>query len=247
MSLSRAQLDRYHDAGHLTVPGVFCATEMDVLVADAQAWADETIAGMDDKQRTWYLEGAGVPRKLDNPVYHRPAFRAAAQDPRLVGMVEQLIGHGVKVQFSQIFFKPPEVGGPKPLHQDNFYFGCDDPDGMVTAWIAMDEATIGNGCLYFGEGSNKGPVFPHMAPPDRPFDLQLTPEDAARHAMTPAPVPRGGVSFHHGNTLHQSSPNRSPAWRRAVAIHYVRNETVFATPALSYDDRAVVPITWPTV
>ena len=237
------QIARYRETGHLTVPDVFTAAEMDALVADAQAWADETIRGLDERQRAWYLEGGGALRKLDNPVFHRPAFRRIAQDPRLVGIVEQLVGRGVKVQFSQIFFKPPEVGGPKPIHQDNFYFGCDDPDGLVTAWIAMDEAAVENGCLYFGEGSNKGPVFPHVAPADKPFDLQLTPEEAARHPMSPALVPKGGVSFHHGNTLHQSSPNRSTRWRRAVAMHYVSNATVFATPALTYDDGVVVQIT----
>ena len=61
--------------------------------------------------------------------------------------------------------------------------------------------------------------------------------------MSPAPVPKGGVSFHHGNTLHRSSDNRSSNWRRACALHYVSNATRFATPALSYDDAVVTRIT----
>lgn len=242
MSLTPQQIALYREAGHLTVPGVLSDAETDALIADARAWTEETVAGMGEAQRVWYLEGGGAPRKLDNPVFHRPAFRAIAGHPALLAQVEQLIGRGVTVPFSQIFFKPPEVGGPKPVHQDNFYFGCDDPDGMVTAWIALDEATVENGCLFFGEGSNRGPIHPHVAPPGRPFDLQLTPDEAARHPMTPAPVPKGGVSFHHGNTLHQSSDNRSKRWRRAVAIHYVRNDVTFATPALAYDDAVVVRI-----
>ena len=44
---------------------------------------------------------------------------------------------------------------------------------MVTAWIALDDATLENGCLYFGEGSNLGPVYAHVAPADEPFNLQL--------------------------------------------------------------------------
>ena len=242
MSLSEQQISTYRETGHLTVPAIFTAAEADTLIADAQAWADATIAGMSEAERAWYLERGGVPRKLDNPVFHRPAYRRIAGHPALLACVEQLIGQGVRVPFSQIFFKPPEVGGPKPVHQDNFYFGCDDPDGMVTAWIAMDEATVENGCLFFGEGTNRGPIYPHVAPPGRPFDLQLTPEEAARHPMTPAPVPKGGVSFHHGNTLHQSSDNRSPRWRRAVAIHYVRNDVRFANPALTYDESLIVRI-----
>ena len=246
MTLNPEQIAAFWRTGHLTVPGVFGAAEMDRAIADAHAWVEEFLAGMSEAERAWYLEraapGGPAVRKMDNPVHHRPAFRALAQAPQLVAMAEQLIGPGLRVPFSQIFFKPPEVGGPKPVHQDNFYFGCDAINGMVTAWVAMDEATVENGCLYFGEGTNLGPVYPHVAPPDKPFDLQLTAEEAARHPMTPAPVPKGGVSFHHGNTLHQSSNNRSAKWRRAVAVHFVNRETRFSNPALAYDGAVVVQI-----
>jgi phytanoyl-CoA hydroxylase len=139
------------------------------------------------------------------------------------------------VYFSQVFFKAPEGGGPKPAHQDNFYFGPTDPEGLVTAWIAIDDATPENGCLFFGEGSNRGPVLRHFAPPEEPYNLQIPAAVLAAQAMTAAPVGRGGVSLHHGNTLHQSGPNHSPRWRRACALHYVRNDVEFATPALPYD------------
>jgi ectoine hydroxylase-related dioxygenase (phytanoyl-CoA dioxygenase family) len=83
-------------------------------------------------------------------------------------------------------------------------------------------------------------VVPHVAPPGEPFNL-LIPEDVAvRQAMTPAPVPKGGVSFHHGNTYHQSGRNTSSRWRRAVAFHYGSHATRFVTPALRYDDTVFV-------
>jgi ectoine hydroxylase-related dioxygenase (phytanoyl-CoA dioxygenase family) len=46
---------------------------------------------------------------------------------------------------------------------------------------------------------------------------------------------KGGVSFHHGNTFHQSAPNLSTRWRRACALHYVNHRTFFEKPALPYD------------
>jgi ectoine hydroxylase-related dioxygenase (phytanoyl-CoA dioxygenase family) len=148
----------------------------------------------------------------------------------------------VSVYFSQIFFKPPEGGGPKPAHQDNFYFGPNDPDGLVTAWVALDDATLENGCLYFGEGSNLGPVYAHEAPADEPFNLQLPDAILQRQPMVPAPVPRGGVSFHHGNTFHQSAANLSTHWRRACALHYVNAGTRFVQPALPYDHSLMLRI-----
>jgi phytanoyl-CoA hydroxylase len=237
--LTDAQIAQYRRAGHLTVPGVFTPAETDAAIADIERWGEEFVAGLPAEQRAWYIDGGvkarTVLRKLDDPAYFRPAIRRLASDARLVGLVESLIGKGVAVCFSQVFFKPPEGGGPKPMHQDNFYFGPNDRDGMVTAWVALDDATEENGCMAFGEGSNQGPVLAHVAPLGEPFNLQVPPEIAATIAMTPAPVPKGGVSFHHGNTLHQSGRNLSPRWRRACALHYVSHRTVFATPALTYD------------
>ena len=64
-----------------------------------------------------------------------------------------------------------------------------------------------------------------------------------KQPMRPAPVRKGGVSFHHGNTFHQSGPNHSTRWRRACALHYVRNGVEFATPALPYDHSLKLRIT----
>ena len=229
----------YRHQGHLTVNGVFGGEEVDAVVRDIEQWGGAFLAELPQDQRAWYLDGGvksrAVLRKLDNPHAHREAVKRLALDARLVRHVESILGTGVSVYFSQIFFKPPEGGGPKPAHQDNFYFGPTDIEGIVTAWIAFDDATLENGCLYFGDGTNLGPVYRHFAPEDEPFNLQLPATILDKQPMTPAPVKKGGVSFHHGNTFHQSGPNHSTKWRRACALHYVRNDVEFATPALPYD------------
>jgi len=243
--LSDQQLAQYREAGHLTVEDLFSADEIDVALRDVDDWSREFLAALSEEQRAWYLErGTSEPRlrKLDNPVFARSVFRQLASHPRLTKCVEQLIGPGLRVWFSQVFMKPPGGGGPKPVHQDNFYFGPNDLDGVITAWLALDDATTENGCLYYAEGSNHGPVLDHVAPDGEPFNLQIPAEVASRYEMTPAPVMSGGISFHHGNTLHQSSDNHSNRSRRAVAFHYVNAKTDFANPALKYDLDVIVKI-----
>jgi phytanoyl-CoA hydroxylase len=239
MTLSESDRAMYRHLGHLTVPGVFTAAQVDAVIEDIQTWGEEFLADLPACERAWYVDGGvtarTVLRKLDNPHHHRDAVRRIAAHPPLVELVESLIGPGVSVYFSQIFFKPPEGGGPKPAHQDNFYFGPNDLEGVVTAWIALDDSTLENGCLYFGEGTQHGPVYGHVAPADEPYNLQLPAEILQRQPMMPAPVMRGGVSFHHGNTFHQSGPNRSTRGRRACALHYVNAHTFFENPALPYD------------
>lgn len=245
--LEESQLKQFEEKGHLTVPAVFTAQEIEEAREDVQSWSEEFMRELNEEEKNWYLEDAsdeeGPLRKLDLPVFQREVFRKLAQKKVLVKMVEQLIGDGVTIIFSQIFLKPPEKGGPKPIHQDNHYFGPDDTDAMVTAWIALDDATTENGCLYYGDGSHKETVLEHVAPPDEPFNLQVPESVASRYAMTPAPVPRGGVSFHHGNTLHQSGANESSLPRRALACHYLRNDARLATPALPYDSATFIKVT----
>lgn len=240
-------LAEYRAKGHLTVPGVFTAEEMDAVIADIERWGEEFLAHIAPAERRWYLDGGvkarEVLRKLDNPHFHRASVQRLARDPRLVALVEEAIGRGVSVYFSQIFFKAPEGGGPKPQHQDNFYFGPRDPEGLITAWVALDEATPENGCLYFGEGTQRAPLLHHLAPPEEPFNLQVVAAEMAGVVMTSAPVPKGGVSFHHGGVLHQSGANHSRRWRRACALHYVANGNAFVRPALPYDDKLFLRIT----
>ena len=237
--LTPAQVESFRRDGQLIVPDLFGAELIDRAKADLAQWDAEFRATLTDEQRQWYLEDPADPtspfRKLDNPVFHRNAFRELAITPALVEAVEQLIGAGVSVVFSQIFCKAPEVGGPKPVHQDNFYFVPSDTDALLTTWIALDEATEENGCLHYGLGSHREPVLEHAAPEDAPFNLQVPAVVAKKYPMTPAPVPRGGVSIHHGNTLHQSSANRSAQPRRAVTFHFLRNDAELVDPALKYD------------
>src|SRR4051795_6847234 len=101
----------YRHQGRLTVNGVFAAAEMDALVADIEAWVETFLAALPKEQRAWYIDGGvqakTVLRKRDNPHAHRPAVQALARDARLVTLVEQFLGAGVSVYFSQIFFKAP--------------------------------------------------------------------------------------------------------------------------------------------
>ncbi len=243
--LNDTQWAAYHEAGHVTVPNVFSADEIDAAIADVAAWSAEFLESLSPEKRQWFLEqGSEQPllRKLDNPVYHRDAFRSLASSPKLLSIVRQVLGGSGCVFFSQIFLEPPEHGGPKPIHQDNFYFGPDSLDATLTVWVALDEATIENGCLYYGDGSHQHDVIPHWAPDDEPFNLQASSEITELFPMTPAPVPRGGVSFHHGNTLHQSSANRSQHPRRALAMHFLRDGAELIQPALPYDDSVRVEL-----
>ena len=82
--LSDEQLAAYTRAGHLTVPGVFRAGEMQEAIGDIERWGEEFLGALPAEQRAWYVEGGtkakDVLRKLDNPHFHRPAIQRLARD-----------------------------------------------------------------------------------------------------------------------------------------------------------------------
>ena len=245
MVLLDSQLTEYNAQGHLTINDFYSSEIVAKITDDINQWAAETRASLSPEDERWYLEqdvpdGVSLFRKLDNPIYNRPLLRKLLVTPRLLAIAEQLIGTNLSVFFSQVFMKPAKHGGPKPVHQDNFYFGPADEDRVLTVWVAIDDATTENGCLYYGDGSHKTGVHQHVAPAGEPFNLMVPADIAVNFPMTAAPVNAGGLSLHHGSTFHQSSENTSDLPRRALAMHFIPQDMPLVSPGLDYDLSVVV-------
>ena len=70
-------------------------------------------------------------------------------------MVGQLIGPDIALWNMSFFAKPALNGKKTPMHQDGEYWPI-VPLATCTVWIAIDEATVENGCLRYIPGSHKG-------------------------------------------------------------------------------------------
>lgn len=152
-----------------------------------------------------------------------PYFQDIARTPRLLSLARGLLGPRVKVFRDQALFKPPG-GQAKPPHQDQSYFRVQPIDALVTAWIALDDATLDNGCMCYVAGSHRHGIFPVAQDPNRPVHHIPQTGDLDLPAPTPVPLPAGSVIFHHGCTLHHSDENRSDRWRKAIIFHYSTSE-----------------------
>ena len=114
------------------------------------------------------------------------------------------------------------------LPQDNWYFGVSSSDDVITAWISVDDAVEENGALRYIDAAHKRGLVPHaVTNPAEPFNVNALESEFDRSREVVAPVPQGGVLFHHGAALHASSANRTPTHRRAYAIHYVAVDCQF--------------------
>lgn len=244
-SLNWSELEEFRKTGHVTRQNLFTRSTIQSALDDLTAWSRKFVDSLSSQDEQWFLERGNpdgkVLRKLDHPAFLREPFRKLATHTCLKPLIQQLLGSPCHLFFSQVFMKPPEGGSPKPTHQDNFYFGPDNLDATLSVWIALDSATLTNGCLHYCN-QHQSEVLPHFAPEDEPYNLQIDPAHVARLELTPAPIESGGVSFHHGNTPHFSAANHSTESRRAVAFHYMRNDANLINSGLKYDSSMRIDI-----
>ncbi len=153
-----------------------------------------------------------------------PIYREFAQHPKMLDIVRGLIGSRIKVFRDQMLLKPPD-GQAKPMHQDQSYFRVQPENELVTAWIALDAATVENGCMEYVPQSHRHGIFPVVPDPERP--VHHVP-DTTPHKFPDAvacPVPTGSIIFHHGCTLHRSADNQTSSWRRALIYHFATSDS----------------------
>jgi ectoine hydroxylase-related dioxygenase (phytanoyl-CoA dioxygenase family) len=143
--------------------------------------------------------------------------------PAILDAVEALIGPDILVYTSTWFIKEPGSPAIAAWHQDATYFGL-RPYVHVTAWLALTDATAGNGCMEFLPGSHQRGQLPHQAgvvasSVNRAGQAVVVEIDDA--PAVHAPLRAGEFSLHHTLCLHRSQPNRSAGRRIGLAISYV--------------------------
>lgn len=160
-----------------------------------------------------------------------PAFHDLLWNPRFVVPASQLLRGPVRFWHDQLFCKPPHHGGVVAWHQDYSYWTRTTPMAHLTCWIALDDATIENGCLQYVPGSHRWSLLPitGLAGGMEAIRSVLTPEQQAEFKPVAIEIRKGEASFHHPLMVHGSSENRSDRPRRGAVINVVRDGVRSAT------------------
>ena len=143
--------------------------------------------------------------------------------PSMIDVLTEIIGPDVKCMQSMLFIKSTGKPG-QAWHQDEDFIPTRDRS-LAGGWIAMDDATIENGCLWVIPGSHKpGLLWPLEVQEDARFDCT---DEAAGFPYTdddaiPVEVKAGSIVFFNGYLLHRSFPNRAQSgYRRVLVNHYM--------------------------
>jgi len=156
------------------------------------------------------------------------AMKRYVTHPSYIDVLTRIIGPNVKCMQSMLFIKASGKPG-QAWHQDEFYIPTRDRS-LTGGWLAMDDATVENGCLWILPGSQKrGIIYPQRTHEDRRFDcageameFPWKDEDAV-----PVEVKAGSIVFFNGYLLHRSLPNYAKAgYRRVLVNHYMSAESL---------------------
>lgn len=151
-------------------------------------------------------------------------FRKHHSHPQLVEMGRQLSGSTVlRIFHDQILSKPPRNGRPVNWHQDYGYWQMVTPADLITCWVALDDATIANGCMQVVPGSHRWGLIDENTNlgADDPEAILKSPSlpAGAKIEKVPIELPAGHCMWHHCLTLHGTDINRTDKPRRAVITH----------------------------
>jgi ectoine hydroxylase-related dioxygenase (phytanoyl-CoA dioxygenase family) len=147
-------------------------------------------------------------------------MRELILDPRIGEMAGRLAGvEGLRVWHDQALIKQPWAN-PTAFHLDTPFWSFSDRRA-ISIWVALDDATPENGCLYFFPGSHLTTTFDNPGITknlDAIFEMYpqyrtATPTQAAMKA--------GSCSFHNGMTIHGAGANMTNRARRAMTCAFM--------------------------
>ncbi|XP_049751567.1 phytanoyl-CoA dioxygenase domain-containing protein 1 isoform X9 [Elephas maximus indicus] len=228
--LSPSQLQKFQEDGFLVLEGFLSADECVTM----QERISEIVA------------------KMDVPLHCRTEFSTQEEEQlKAQGSTDYFLSSGDKIRFffeKGNFLVPPEKsinkighglgqeswppdarGGAEYVHlqvtphQDASFLYTEPLGRVLGMWIALEDATLENGCLWFIPGSHTSGVSRRMvrAPAgSAPGTSFLGSEPARENSLfVPTPVRRGALVLIHGEVVHKSEQNLSDHSRQAYTFH----------------------------
>jgi ectoine hydroxylase len=240
-TLSDAAIAEYHEQGFHVARGLFDREEIGLLHRAAKE--DHEL----DKRSFGRADGEGGTVRLS--LWNHPGegiYGMFARCERVVRTAEKILGGEVYHYHSKMIMKDAKVGGAWTWHQDYGYWyqnGVLLPL-LTSVMVAVDRATVENGCLQVIAGSHHcGRVDHVLTGQQAGADRERVDEILKRMKLVYVEMEPGDGVFFHPNLLHRSDQNRSDHARWAMICCYnaARNDPYKDAHHPRYTPLRVVP------
>ena len=204
--------------------------------SDAKHAADEYFLESGDKIRCFFekdaFDASGALRsephlslnKLGHAMHDLdPVFDAFSRTPGMRAVATELGMSDPLLLQSMYIFKQPRIGGEVNCHTDHTYLWT-EPASVIGFWVAIDDATTENGCMWALPGGHRIPVKTRSRLNDErnaTITEVLDPTPYPTEGLVPLEAPRGTLVVLHGTLPHLSGPNTSDKPRHAYTVHAI--------------------------
>lgn len=234
--ITKEQVDSYQNNGFVVIDDFLTPDELDhwrTVVEDAVA---ERKGQKMPGKATKINEDDGINADAE---YHSKVFdqminlwqtnknvKEIMLDERIGRMAADLAQvDGIRIWHDQALFKRPWAN-PTSWHLDTPFWSFKDRNAL-SIWVALDDATFENGCLFFIPGSHKKTTFDNPGIGKNMDAIFATYPDLIKSKSVAAPMKAGSCSFHNGLTIHGALPNMTPGQRRAMTCAYMPDGNVY--------------------
>jgi len=166
-----------------------------------------------------------VREDYENLHFHSTWARDLATHPKLLDLIETIIGPEILIYGSLILNKIPGNNSHLSWHQDQYFFPEKKSTPYISAWIALTHSTANNGCMKMLPFSHKEGILPHL-PFSKDDTNLLTKGEEIKISPTNDQIfdnilSPGQLSLHDGALVHSSSPNLTDQNRIGFIVRFV--------------------------
>ncbi|MFO6465041.1 phytanoyl-CoA dioxygenase family protein [Jannaschia sp. KMU-145] len=205
LRLTQAQIDAYNRDGFVQPFDVFDATE----IAAIRGYVDGLMADMGEAG----AYGINCYQARLSGLYD------IATDPRILDLVQDVIGPDILCWASAILSKRPHDPKAVPWHQDASFWSL-SPARTVTVWLAIDDADAENSAMRFIPGTHdRGALSVQATGGEAVFHKETADADALGAPFDNV-LAAGQVSLHADMLVHGSQPNHSDRRRCGLTLRY---------------------------
>jgi phytanoyl-CoA hydroxylase len=225
--VSEKHIQQFQDQGFLVMPGFLEAAEL-------EHWRAVTAEAVAKRLGTDTLNNQANPEAFYAQVFTqalnlRDIHAGMAEliyDERLARWAGLLAGvDGMRMWHDQALIKPP-YGNHTAFHFDDPYWSFYSRQA-VNMWVALDDATLANGCLWYLPGTQRTARFELVPIAENLGDLFKSYPEWKTIAAVAAPCPAGSVIFHNGLVAHGAGVNMTPYPRRAMTCAWMPDGSTF--------------------
>jgi phytanoyl-CoA hydroxylase len=231
--ISKMQIDHFTTEGYLVIENLICKDEVTYYDQVYQSFLNNTIdaskyrsdlSGNEDASKEMITQ-IMVPSKLFPELLQNPIHSKTLQ------ISKALLGNDLELDFDMLINKAPYTNTITPWHQDTAYW-IDMPDKRaLSCWVAIDEATKNNGCMWYTPKSHLNSTLKHEQTRNKgALKCDGKEDDSVYIELNP-----GSCVIHHGNTLHYSRGNSTNSNRRALIANFRPKNMIAFERSKGYD------------